>query len=396
MSRTVKNIGIIGAGIGGLTAAVALRRRGHNVTIFEQACGPGEIGAGIIVGPNAVKVLRALDLEADVSRIAVEPDRHLLRNWRTGRVLFNQRMKGVFADKFDAGYMQVHRADLIDALFRHVPSECVSFGRTVVAVSSHSRGAVVELSGGLEKEFDMVVGADGIKSIVRTSLFGPESPRFTGNVCWRGTVPTSDLPAGLFSSDTHVWIGPNAHVVNYFIRGGELMNFVAILEADEWRSEAWSFDGDRQELVQAFSGWNSSLPTMFERATHCLKWALFDRDPLPEWSKGRIALLGDAAHPMLPHLAQGAAMAMEDGYILAAMLESESDIEVAFERYQAIRHPRTTRTQLGARVRAKENHLTSPLSRFIRDAKYTVRRLFRPTSYAVEWLYAYDVRKVVG
>lgn len=398
MSIRKKSIGIVGAGIGGLITGIALRKRGHEVTVFEQADKLAEVGAGIIVGPNAVKVLRALGLEAAINVVSVEPNKHLLRNWQSGRVLFDQQMKGVFFDRFGAPYLQAHRADLVNLLFEQLPSDCIKFNSAVASVQSSPGTALVKLVGGSESEFDAIVGADGIKSAVRAGLFGPESPRFTGNVCWRGVVPVDELPAALFSPDIHVWIGPGGHVVNYLLRDGQLMNFVAIVEADDWRSEAWSFDADRTELMNTFHGWNGALSTLFERATHCLKWALFDRDPLQRWTSGRVTLLGDAAHPMLPYLAQGAAMAMEDGYALASLIDHESDIEAALKIYESVRLPRTTRAQLGARARAKENHLSSPLARLTRDFGYAVRRLIQPkaTSYKVEWLYSYNVGAEFG
>jgi salicylate hydroxylase len=393
------NVGIVGAGIGGLTAAVALRRKGFAVTIFEKADRLAEIGAGIIVGPNAMKVLRGLGLDADVERISVEPQRHLLRSWKSGRILFDQRMKDVFQSRFGAGYFQAHRADLLDTLIGALPPDCIRLRSTAVSVRSDATSATLVLEDGSERSFDVVVGADGIKSAVRESLYGAESPRFTGNVCWRGVVPCEALPDRLFTPDIHVWLGPNAHIVNYYVRGGRLMNFVATHEADDWRSESWAHEADRSELVRTYRGWNDALLTLFERASHCYKWAIFDRDPLVRWSKGRATLLGDAAHPMLPYLAQGAGMAMEDGYVLAAALARQPlDVEAALIAYEQARLPRTTRTQLGARARAAENHLTSPFARLRRDLGYALRRVFRPaqTSYKAEWLYSYDVKAEFG
>ncbi|WP_165404576.1 FAD-dependent monooxygenase [Pigmentiphaga kullae] len=396
MSRS-KNVGIVGAGIGGLTAAIALRQFGHDVTVFEQAKKPSEIGAGIIVGPNAVKVLRALDLGSELDRIAVEPGKHRLRNWKTGRIMFDQPMGESFRERFGAGYLQVHRADLIEILVRKLPADRVCLSSRAASVRQDSSAAALVLENGKELEFDMLVGADGIKSAVRSSLFGLESPRFTGNVCWRGTVPSEDVPQGVFSSDIHVWVGPGGHVVNYYIRGGKLMNFIAIHQADDWSAESWSFDADREELARRYADWHPALAAMFERATACSKWALFDRDPMSRWSEGRVTLLGDAAHPMLPYLAQGAAMAMEDGIVLAKLITREVDIVPALQRYEKIRLPRTTRTQLGARARAKQNHMTSPVARLMRDIGLGLRRTFRPssTSYNVEWLYEYDAALAV-
>ena len=391
--KSIKRIAIVGAGLGGLTAAIAMRKLGHEVLVFEQALQASEIGAGIVVGPNAGKVLRALELEAQLDRIAVEPDRHLLRDGLSGRVLFDQPMKGTFRDRFGAGYLQVHRADLVRILLEQIPESCLRFGARVTSVRNEQQQAVLTLADGSESAFDIIVGADGIKSAVRESLFGAESPRFTGNVCWRGTVSADALPAGLFSPDIHVWIGPGGHIVNYYLRGGKLVNFVAIHQATDWDAESWSFDADKGELGRTFEGWNKTLSTLFEHADRCSKWALFDRDPLPRWSVGAITLLGDAAHPMLPYLAQGAAMAMEDGFVLSRLLSEHDSVEVAIKHYEEVRKPRTSRTQLGARARAKQNHVKSPLSRLVRDASLALKRVLQPnsTSYKVEWLYEHDV-----
>lgn len=387
-------IGIVGAGIGGLSTGIALTQRGFDVRILERAPELTEVGAGIVMGPNAMKVLRALGLEPAILKVAFEPDRHLLHDWRSGRVLHDTPMRGTFDKRFGAGYLQVHRADLLNALKQVFPASRLSLGRSVKNVQSSAKSVGVFFEDGSSEEFSAVIGADGINSVVRESLFGALKPRFTGNVCWRGTVPVDRIP-GLFTDDIHVWLGPNGHVVNYLIRRGKVMNFVAIAKADDWRSEAWAVEADKSELIDRYRDWNPALLTLFNSADRCYKWAMFDRDPLPCWTQGRVTILGDAAHPMLPYLAQGGAMALEDGYTLAALLHrlEGRPLEEALKEFERIRLPRTSRVQLGARARSKENHVASPWARFARDAKYAWRRFIRPqeTSYQVEWIYSYDV-----
>jgi salicylate hydroxylase len=385
-------IAIIGAGIGGLTAAVSLLRHGHDVTVFEQAPALGEIGAGVQIGPNGIKVLRALGLDGAVIERSVEPGAHVLRGWKNGETLFETRIRGVFQDKFGAGYYQIHRADLHAILAREVPAAHIRLNAKAVAVRNEGDRAVVRFADGSEAGFAAVIGADGIHSIVREGLLGRDTPRFTGNVCWRGTVAADALPAGLIARDVNVWLGPHGHIVHYYVRGGTLVNFVAITEADDWRQESWSATADKAELLRTYAGWNDSLQTLFSQASQVNKWALYDRDPLPKWTDGRITLLGDAAHPMLPYLAQGACMAIEDGYALARWLTNAQDVSAALRGYEAMRLPRTARVQLGARARAKTNHLASPLARIARDISYAWRRVFdrEGTSYKIDWVYAYD------
>lgn len=389
-------IAIIGAGLGGLAAAAACIRHGLDVTIHEQAPALGEIGAGVQLGPNAMKALRALGLEDRVVEAAVEPGSHILRRWTSGRVLFTTAMKGVFHDRFGAGYYQIHRADLHDILARAVPGERIRLNAKCAAVRSEADRAVVSFADGSEAEYDAVIGADGIHSAVRASLFGPESPRFTGNICWRGVVKAAALPPGMIAKDVNVWLGPHGHIVHYYVRRGELVNFVAITESDSWRQESWSTEGDKDELIRTYAGWHASLNELFAQAERVNKWALYDRDPLPRWSAGRATLLGDAAHPMLPYLAQGACMAIEDGFALARILaapETARDVPAALAVYEAVRRPRASKVQLGARARANVNHESSPLARLKRDLGYAWRRAFdrRGTSYKIDWVYAYDV-----
>jgi salicylate hydroxylase len=247
---------------------------------------------------------------------------------------------------------------------------------------------------GTEAESDVVIGADGIHSAVRESLLGKESPRFTGNVCWRGIVPTAALPVGAISPDMTVWFGPGASFIYYYVRGGELVNWVAMHEADNWRSESWKVEGDRNELIGTYQRWHPTVREVIARSERYFKWALFDRDPLPQWTKGAVTLLGDAAHPMLPYLAQGACMAIEDGYAVAAHLaRSPQDVSRALADYQAARRERTARVQLLARARAVENHLVSPFARLKRDIRYALQRFTDPKqhTYKIEWIYGHDV-----
>jgi salicylate hydroxylase len=389
-------IAIVGAGLGGLTAAAAMRRHGLDVTVYEQAPALGEIGAGVQLGPNAMKVMRALGLEREIVDVAVEPGSHTLRSWKSGRTLFRTPMKGIFHSRFGAGYYQVHRADLHAILQAAVPPESFRLNAKCTGVRREGNGVVLSFADGGAVECDAVIGADGIHSAVRQSLFGPASPRFTGNICWRGVVPAAALPPGLIAKDVNVWLGPKGHIVHYYVRRGEMVNFVAVYEEDSWRGESWTTVADRSELVATFSGWHDSLLQLFSRAERVNKWALHDRDPLPRWSDGPVTILGDAAHPMLPYLAQGACMAVEDGYALARLLAAPgaaADIAGAFRTYEAIRLPRASRVQLGARARAPVNHVSTPLARLVRDMKFAWRRVFdrNGTSYQIDWVYAYDV-----
>jgi salicylate hydroxylase len=258
---------------------------------------------------------------------------------------------------------------------------------------------VVTLEDGSTLAFDAVLGADGIHSAVRESLFGPESPRFTGHVCWRGLVPTAHLGGTVVPPDMTVWFGPKAHIVHYYVRGGELVNWIATYEADDWSSESWKVQGRREEVMQRFHAWHPTIRALLSKSEQYYKWALFDRDPLPQWTQGSVALLGDAVHPMLPYLAQGACMAIEDGYAVAAELAAQpSDMPSALLRYQELRRERTSRVQLLARARGVENNLSSPLACFVRDLRYAWKRVTAPKrhTYGIDWIYGHDVTAVPG
>ncbi|MDB5880404.1 MAG: xlnD 2 [Ramlibacter sp.] len=386
---------VVGAGLGGLTAAASLAQRGIEFTLLEQSSQLGEIGAGVQLAPNAMKVLRALGLEQRAADAGFEPDAHVIRNWKTGQVLARTPYKGVLSSTFGAAYYGYHRADLHEILRSAVPGDALRLGAKCTDVRSDGEQVTVTLADGTQLTADAVIGADGIHSAVRGALFGREEPRFTGNACWRGMTPTSALAPGLFDPDMTVWFGPGASVVHYYIRGGTMVNWVAAFESDEWAQESWNSEGSRDEMLARFADWNPAIVSMLANSDRYLKWGLFDRDPLPQWSKGRTTLMGDACHPMLPYLAQGACMAIEDGYAVAEALDQgRSDVEAALRGYEQARRERTARVQLLARARSVDNHLRDEAAIRARDERFARIRAQQDQgkhSYGIEWIYEHDV-----
>jgi salicylate hydroxylase len=353
-----------------------------------------EIGAGLNLSPNALKVLRALGVEDEAIAIGCQPDDQIIRSWRSGRVIARQKRGGNIVDRFGAIFIAIHRADLLAILGNALPEGSIRRGARCVSVETAVDGAVARFADGSEIEADIVIGADGIHSAVRESLFGKIEPAFTGCICWRGLVPADAVPHADYSRDMTAWWGPHGHIVHYPVRRGELINFVAHLDSDGWTEESWTHECDRGELMETYARWNASLRQLIESSERYYKWALYDREPLDHWGRDRITLLGDSVHPMLPYLGQGACMAMEDGYILAESVTRSPDrLTDALRDYERIRMPRTRRAQLGSRRRARENHLASPVARLKRDLRMAWRSRFgkdkSPTQ--AEWLYEYDV-----
>jgi salicylate hydroxylase len=385
---------IIGGGLGGLASCLALHQRGIEAVVYEQTAELSEIGAGLNMSPNALKALRALGIEDEAIAIGFQPDDQVIRSWRSGRVIARQQRGGNIADRFGAIFLSMHRADLLAIFARALPESCVRLGARCTSVDAASEGAVARFADGTEIEADIIIGADGIHSAVRESLFGHIDPTFTGCICWRGLVP-ADAVAHIDSvRDMTAWWGPHGHIVHYPVRRGELVNFVAHLNSDGWTEESWTYECDREELMETYASWNKSLRQLIESSERYYKWALYDREPLERWGEGPITLLGDSAHPMLPYLGQGACMAIEDGCILAeAVARSPDRLTEALRDYERLRMPRTKRAQLGSRQRAKENHLASPFARLKRDLRMAYRSRFGKDKSPIqaEWLYDYDV-----
>jgi salicylate hydroxylase len=394
MERKLR-VGIIGGGIGGLALAGALAQHGIDARIFERAAGFSEVGAGIQMTPNAVKVIRALGKWDELRRVSFLPQALVGRNWRTAREMFRTPLKDECKRLYGAEFFHCHRADLHRILVSLVPPGAVTFARRCVSIRQSAGAAVAVFDDGSVFEADVIVGADGIHSTVRTGLFGEQAPRFTGNMCWRAVVPFDSAP-DFVSPDSSFWLGPNGHVVTYYVSGGRAVNVVAVLGTDQWVEESWNVPSSREELVAGYPGWHANLQKLFARADTVYKWGLFDRDPMAAWSQGRVTLLGDAAHPMLPFLSQGAAMAIEDGFVLASCLSASADPVAALQEYERLRLPRTSRVQLESRERGRTYHLASPLAQFRRDVEYRLRGLINPQKGGIKanWVYAYDATAV--
>ena len=315
-------VAIIGGGIGGLTAAIALSRAGAAVSVYEAAAELKEIGAGVALHPNAMRVLRAIGAEDGVRKVAGRSEWAVTRNGVTGRVISRTSRARQAASQGIEG-ATVHRADLLDVLAAAVPGDVVlSLGKRCVSVDAHGEVAVARFADGTSAEADIIVGADGIHSVVRTALFGPGAPRFTGKICYRSVIPAAAVRGTPLAADNGQWLGPHGTIVLYPLRGEELINVVCHYDDESYRHESWVERCPREEVLERYAGWHESLLRLFAAGDTWYKWALYDRDPIPAWTRGRVSLLGDAAHPMLPYLGQGACQAIEDGAVLATALSA--------------------------------------------------------------------------
>jgi salicylate hydroxylase len=388
----VTRVAIIGGGIGGLTAANALSRAGIEVAVYEAAAELKEIGAGVALHANAMRVLRTIGVEDGVRKIAGRSDYMVTRTWK-GRMI-SKTSRAQQAALFGLEGATVHRADLLDVLAAALPPDMVTLGKRCTEVLPDGDVAVARFADGTEAEADIIIGADGIHSAVRTSLFGPDAPRFTGKICYRSVVPAAAVPGHRPSSDNGQWLGPHGTVVLYPLRGEELINVVAHYDDDGYRHESWITECERAEVLERYAGWNESLLRLFGAGTTWYKWALYDRDPIPQWTRGRVTLLGDAAHPMLPYLGQGACQALEDGAVLATALSAEAaDPVTGLARYERTRRPRASRVVLTARERGVSNHLPSRWAALRRDVSIAWRRRVNkrdPEGRGAGWLASYD------
>ena len=351
MSKPLR-IAITGAGIGGLAAAAFLRRAGHAVEVYDQAPRFARVGAGIQMAPNAVKVLRALGIEERLRQVAFQADRALSREWDTGEITGELGLGVEVERRFGAPYLYLHRADLHAAIASAVPSEIVHLGRKLVGIDQDAQQVKLAFADGTRVHADAVIGADGVHSFVREQMLGQERPRYTGRVAYRTTFAAERLGNAQPAPARTKWWGPDRHMVVYYVTAAqdEIYFVTSVPEKAEWLTpESWSAKGDLEELRAAYSGFHAEVQALLRAAPEVHKWAIFERDPLPRWSEGRVALLGDACHPMTPYMAQGAASALEDAAVLARCLEETgSDLQAAFRLYEATRKPRASAIQSGS------------------------------------------------
>ena len=383
------SIAIVGGGIGGLGAALSLLQAGHDVHVYEQSPALREVGAGIQISPNASRIMHRLGLAGALVRDGVRPVAWHQRRWQDGRTLLRTPLGDEVVGAFGYPHYQCHRADVLAMLSAAIPAERQHHGHRLNAFADRGDRVALQFDGGARAEADLLVGADGIHSTVRRLLLGPEQPEFTGCIAYRGLIPAERLCRLDLPVEANIWMGPGKHVVAYYVAAGRLFNFVANIERDRWTRESWTKRGEPDDLRAAFADWDPLLRAVLAQVDETFIWGLFDRAPLPRWSVGRVTLLGDACHPMLPYMAQGAAQSLEDGAVLAACLGKEADVPAALRRYEQTRLPRAAQLQAASRGNKIRYHLPDGPEQVERDA----RMASGGTDWsfkAMDWVYGYD------
>ncbi|MCC8455085.1 FAD-dependent monooxygenase [Streptomyces rochei] len=384
-------IAVVGGGIGGLVAALALTRKGHEVRVFEQAPHPRETGVGMHLGPNGSRLLERWGLGERLRALGVRPTGMEVRDWSHGGTLVRQPMGEEWLAEFGAPYYTIHRADLHTVLGESLPSGVVRPGHRLERFTDTGREVRLEFAGGSTAEADVLIGADGAHSLVRRTLAGPDTAVFSGQSALRGVVARDQVPA-LPGDTLLVWAGPDARMLVYPVRGGQFLTFVAVVPDPRRRLESWSARGEPDELAARFDGWNPDVKSLVAAVRETRRWALYDREPLARWSSGAVTLLGDAAHPMLPHHGQGVSQAVEDAAVLAHCLDAPARVASpsaarrgliadALDAYDGVRRPHTTRVQLGSRgggsqrLRPEEDggESTGTMSSLVRDVSWIQR-----------------------
>ena len=387
---------VIGAGIGGTAAAIALRRAGLDVSLFEQTIAQREVGAGIQISPNASRLLSRYGLGDTMARVAVRPSAIVFRRWQDGRVLGREELGDSIESQYGAPYYHFHRADLINLLAEAFGPRDIELGRRLVDIEQDETGVTAHFQDGGSERGDLLIGADGIHSRIRERLFGEEKLRFSGQIAYRGLAPAERVAHLGLPLDVTNWVGPGGHFIHYYVSAGRFLNFVAVSEEATWTREQWSDRGSISDAVRNYEGWHPQIATILTAVDETFKWALFDRNPLPEWTRGRVALLGDACHPMLPFMAQGAAQAIEDGATLAACLKNTAyDVPAAFQAYVALRKPRTSMLQGQSQALSTSFHLHDGPRQYERDQAYASVGL-RGNPEAMRRLYGHDAEIVAA
>jgi salicylate hydroxylase len=386
-------VAIVGAGIGGLAVALGLLRQGIEVDVYEQAPELKELGAGVQISSNGTRVLHALGLGPTIERLGVVVAGKEIRLWSTGQTWKLFDLGAVSVERYGFPYMMFHRGDLHAALLEGIRGEkpdAIHLDCKCMGVTPNTNDVEIAFEGGKAARAALAIGADGVQSRIRLSVFGADRPEFTGIVAWRGLIPRADVPAGIKLDIGTNWVGPGGHVVHYPVRGGALLNFVGLLERDDWRVESWTVQGTRDEFLNDFRNWHPLIHECIRRVDVPYKWALFARPPMPSWTSGRVTLLGDACHSMLPMLAQGAVMALEDGMVLARCIHKYGVAPEALQRYEAARRERANRAVTGSAVNGKRFH--NPDLAHAEGAEAYVTREWQEDKVKARygWLFTYD------
>jgi salicylate hydroxylase len=378
-------IAIIGGGLAGLAAAQGLQAFGIKAEVFEAAPALGEIGAAVNVSPQANKALQAIGLGDKVAAVGTASPGIYTRNMQTGEFLeFNDRLKS--AARYGAPYYTFHRADLLDALASGLDRSLIHLGHRLNAIEERSNGVVLAFDNGAGAEADFVIGADGVRSVVRRALYGEDNPTYTGQMVWRALLKGSDVPDEVLEPTGHIqWVGPGCHLLAYKIRRGKLINIVTQEDTDKWVEEGWSTRGDPDEMRLSFPNPEPRLAKLLSLVTECSKWGLFTRPLTQNWGRSRIQLIGDAAHAMLPNAGQGACQAFEDSYILARWLDACGDPAEAFANFRRVRIPRVHGVQRLSLSNARFKHM--------RDASAQKQSITAGTGSVhgnSHWVWGYD------
>jgi len=384
-----RKILINGAGLGGLAAACCLMKAGHEVEVFEQSAQMGEVGAGIQISANAQHVLRDLGLGHEIDRIGVRPGAYVFRLHDTGEEIQRFPLAEAHEAANGAPYTQLHRADLHEILARkaqEMRANIVQLNKRATHYVEDADGVTLHLADGTSARGDILIGADGIRSVVRAQMSGASTPTYTGDAAWRLLIPTDKLPPNMLPPVMSVFMGPGGHVVCYYLRAGKLLNFVGLVETDDVAEESWTLKRPWDQLKANYAGWHPIIQTIIDTADkdQCYRWSLFNRDPLMDWSTKRVTLLGDSCHATLPYLAQGAVMAIEDGAVLTRALAQCGDDAEALDLYQRNRIERTARIVRQSTANRTLFHLHSEAE---------IRAAFAKRDEGAErnkWLYSYN------
>ncbi|MFF4698249.1 FAD-dependent monooxygenase [Streptomyces chattanoogensis] len=388
---TPPRIAVVGGGLAGLTLALALHRAGLECRVYEQAPRLGEVGAGVQLSPSATRLLHRLGLEPALRSSAVLPEAMEFRRWADSSVISRGLLGKHCEERYGAPYYAIHRADLHRALVEALPADAVRLDARCTLAEEGPDEVVLRFADGSEAVADAVVGADGIHSVLRQALVA-DRPRFSGQSVYRGLADSRRIPALVAEPRVLLWLGPGQHFVCYPVSGGRLVNFVATVPAGGPGGESWSRRGRVADLAEAYEGWCADVTSVIGAAEQVSLWALHDRDPIERWSTGRITLLGDSAHPMLPFMGQGANQAIEDAVALAACLRDAGpgELSAALRRYESLRRPRTTLVQERSRGNSTAFHLPDGAAQRERDAA-----MGAPAPEGQDWLHGYDVESAL-